>query len=82
MVRLARTTWIFKIDVIFMSPYTLKRERVNYKTLLKPVTLNVGGLRSKIICPESISHINQFDILGLQETKTDSIDDIKLHDHI
>lgn len=57
-------------------------DRVNNESFLKLVTLNVCGLRSKVICPEFISYTKQFDIHGLQETKTDCIDDIKLHDYI
>ena len=57
-------------------------EPLNDKSFLKLATLNVCGLRSKIVCPEFIHFINQFDILGLQETKTDCLDDIQLHDYI
>ena len=49
---------------------------------MKIVSLNVCGLRSKIICPDFISYINCFDIIGFQETKADCIDDIDLHDYI
>lgn len=41
---------------------------------LKILTLNVCGLNSKLKCPEFISFLNQYDIIGLQETKTDDTD--------
>ena len=49
---------------------------------LKIASLNVCGLRSKLICPDFTSFINSHDIIGLQETKTDTIDDIEIHDHV
>ena len=41
---------------------------------LKILTLNVCGLNSKLKCPEFISFLNHYDIIGLQETKTDDTD--------
>lgn len=49
---------------------------------MKLLTVNVCGLRSKLICPEFINYINSADIIGFQETKTDCLDDINLHDYI
>ena len=46
---------------------------------LKILSLNVCGLKSKLIHPEFIDLLNQYDIIGLQESKLDDIDivDIK-----
>lgn len=44
------------------------------KTHLEILTLNVCGLNSKLISPEFMSLINQYDIIGVQETKTDDTD--------
>ncbi|MCG8112265.1 MAG: reverse transcriptase domain-containing protein [Candidatus Thiodiazotropha taylori] len=41
---------------------------------LKILSLNVCGLSSKLKCPEFIELINQYEIIGLQETKTDDAD--------
>ena len=41
---------------------------------LKILTLNVCGLASKLLSPEFLSLIQQYDIIGLQETKTDDTD--------
>ena len=38
------------------------------------LSLNVCGLISKLNCPAFISLINRYEIIGLQETKTDDID--------
>ena len=46
----------------------------NNLTELNILSLNVCGLSSKLKCPEVISLINQYDIIGLQETKTDDAD--------
>ena len=46
------------------------------------MTLNVCGLQFRTICPDFISYINSFDKLGIQETKSVRIDDIRLHDYI
>lgn len=45
---------------------------------LKFCSINVCGLKSKQIYPEFISFIQQFDIIGLQETKLDNLDTIEL----
>ena len=41
---------------------------------LNILSLNVCGLTSKMECPEFIDHLNQCDLIGLQETKTDDAD--------
>ena len=38
------------------------------------LTLNVCGLASKLLSPEFNSLIQQYDVIGLQETKTDDTD--------
>ena len=40
------------------------------------LSVNVCGLRSKLNCPDFVSLINKYDIIGVQETKTDDIDTI------
>ncbi|KAH3710555.1 hypothetical protein DPMN_070041 [Dreissena polymorpha] len=42
---------------------------------LKFLSLNVCGRRSKQLCPEFYSFLCKYDIVGLQETKTDDYDD-------
>ena len=41
---------------------------------LKFLSLNVCGLVSKLKCPDFLSLINEYDIIGVQETKTDDED--------
>ena len=43
---------------------------------LRLLTLNVCGLRAKTLFPEFTNLVNEHDIIGLQETKTDQIDQI------
>ena len=45
---------------------------------LNVLTLNVGGLKSKVYRPEFVDFCTKFEIIGLQETKTDSLDEINL----
>ncbi|MCW4346970.1 MAG: reverse transcriptase domain-containing protein [Candidatus Thiodiazotropha endolucinida] len=42
------------------------------------LSINVCGLISKLNCPEFISLVNNYDIIGLQETKLDDIDTIEI----
>lgn len=44
------------------------------KSQLRLLSLNVCGLVSKLKCPEFLSLINEYDLIGIQETKTDDID--------
>ena len=44
------------------------------KTQLRILSLNVCGLVSKLKCPDFLSLINGYDLIGLQETKTDDVD--------
>ena len=44
------------------------------KTTLKVLSLNVCGLVSKLKCPEFISLIQEYDLIGIQETKIDDVD--------
>lgn len=39
------------------------------------------GLRSKLICPEFKSYIDQFDVIACSETKLDDLDEIILDNH-
>ena len=41
---------------------------------LRLLSLNVCGLVSKLNCPDFLSLIREYDIIGLQETKTDDVD--------
>ena len=41
-------------------------------------SINVCGLRRKLLYPEFTDFIQTFDIIGLQETKTDSLDQLQL----
>ena len=43
------------------------------------MSLNVCGLKSKLNCPEFISLINQYDIIGVQESKLDDVDSIAIN---
>ena len=42
------------------------------------LTLNTCGLKSKLIISEFCDFISQYDIIGLQETKSDSLDSFDL----
>lgn len=43
---------------------------------MKILSINVCGIVSKLKCPDFLSYICNFDIIGLQETKTDDSDEI------
>ena len=47
-------------------------------TRLNFLSINVCGLISKLNCPEFISLVNNYDIVGLKETKLDDIDTINI----
>ena len=49
---------------------------------LNVLTLNVGGLKSKVYRPEFVDFCTKFEIIGFQETKTDSLDEIILPNFI
>ena len=42
------------------------------------LTLNVCGLMNKLLLPEFHSLIAEYDIIGLQESKTDSLDTLNI----
>lgn len=42
------------------------------------LSINVCGLKSKLLCPEFTSFISQYDIIGLQESKLDDVDKINI----
>lgn len=42
------------------------------------MTLNVCGLKTRCLYPDFLDFLSQYDIIGLQETKTDSLDDIRI----
>ena len=42
----------------------------------KILTLNVCGLKSRTLYPEFNSFLSKYDIIGIQETKTDTLDEI------
>lgn len=44
----------------------------------KLLSLNVCGLVSKLSCPEFSNLINAYDIIGIQESKTDDTDAVKI----
>lgn len=44
---------------------------------LKIVSINVCGLKSKLLCPEFISFNNTYDIICVQESKLGDVDLIK-----
>ena len=48
---------------------------------LKILSLNTCGLKSKLICPEFISFISDYDIVGIQESKLDDIDIISIDNY-
>ena len=45
---------------------------------IKFLSVNVCGLYSKQLNPGFMAYINKFDVIGFQETKTDSLDSINL----
>ena len=45
---------------------------------LQFLTLNTCGLKSKFIIPECCDFIGQYDIIGLQETKSDTLDSFEI----
>ena len=47
-------------------------------THIKLLSLNVCGLVSKLRCPEFRNLINAYDIIGIQESKTDDTDDVEI----
>ena len=48
------------------------------KNKLNILSLNVCGLSAKLRCPEFCDFLNQYEIIGLQESKTDDTDSIVL----
>ena len=50
---------------------------------LQFLTLNTCGLKSKLIIaiPEFCDFIGQYDIIGLQETKSDTLDSFEIPDY-
>ncbi|MES9881062.1 MAG: reverse transcriptase domain-containing protein [Sedimenticola sp.] len=50
----------------------------NESAQLTFLSLNVCGLKSKLLLPEFHDYIQDYDIIGFQETKTDLIDEITL----
>jgi len=42
------------------------------------LSLNVCGLKSKVNCPEFTNYLNDFSIIGLQETKLNDLDHVEL----
>ena len=58
--------------------HKLDNELLNFgiaEICLNLVSLNVCGLKSKTIIPEFRNYIDKFDIIGLQETKMDFVDE-------
>ena len=49
---------------------------------LKILSLNVGGVVSRLHCPEFVTMIQNYDIIGLQETKTDITDNVYVPGYI
>ena len=45
------------------------------------MTLNVCGLKTKLLCPEFTDYLNEFDIISCEETKLDNLDEIHLDQH-
>ena len=39
---------------------------------------NVCVLKSKLLCPEFVSFIQQYDIIGIQESKLDDVDKMQI----
>ena len=55
-----------------------KDETLNQHEILNIVSLNVCGIISKLKCPDFIQWIYKYDIICLQETKTDETDVIEI----
>lgn len=49
---------------------------VKHETSIKICSINVGGLKSKLIIPGFLVFIKQYDIVAIQETKLDNLDTI------
>ena len=45
---------------------------------LQLLSINVRGLKSKLLCPEFVNLIEQYDIIGIQESKLDDVDNINI----
>ena len=58
--------------------YVLHTHTSIEETELKLLSLNVCGIRSKLNYPEFINLINSYDIVGVQETKTDELDTVDI----
>ena len=54
----------------------------NSDKLLRLLSINVCGLKSKLIIPEFQSLIQGYDIIGVQETKCDDYDSLVLSEYI
>lgn len=52
----------------------------HYKQL-NIVSINVCGLKSKLLCTEYVSFINAYDIICVQESKLDDVDLIKIDEY-
>ena len=52
---------------------------MNLGTHINIGTLNVCGLASTCHVPEFLNFVESFDILGIQESKTDDTDNICIH---
>ena len=48
------------------------------KTSIQFLSINVCGLKSKLLCPDFISFIGKYDIIGVQESKLDDVDKIQV----
>ena len=55
---------------------SIHRVENNYRNCikLKILSLNVCGLRSKLVIPDFVTHISQYDILCFTESKTNATD--------
>ena len=42
------------------------------------LTVNVCGLKTRTVYPEFLQFLSLYDFIGLQETKTDSLDNIQI----
>ena len=42
------------------------------------LSLNVCGLKSKILCPEFLTFVAPYDIIGIQESKLDDVDSVSI----
>ena len=48
------------------------------KSQIKILSLNTCGLKSKLLCPDFVSFIDQYDIIGIQESKLDDVDKLQI----